>query len=418
VASTRVLFISGSIGLGHARRDLAIARELRRLNPGVEIVWLAGEPARQVITEAGETLLPETAAFGDETSSAEDAAEGFSLNLMSYGRRAQSAWKRTVATFEEVSAKYPYDLLVGDETYEIDMALAKRPKLKKAPFVMIYDFVGLDAMTRNPLEQLITFRGNWVWGGGPRGKPPTQEDLSLFIGEPEDVADKPFGFLLPNRREYARRYYHFVGYAFPFDPADYADRATVRAALGYGDRPLIVCSVGGTAVGADLLRLCAASYPHIEKRVGGVQMVLVCGPRIDPSTVQAPSGVEVRRYVPRLYEHFAACDVAVVQGGGTTTLELTALRRPFIYFPLEGHFEQNIVVAERLARHRAGQRLLYSETAPETLAGAVLGQLGREASWPAIPTDGARRAAELINELGTGAPSEGGCLRSERAGPA
>jgi UDP:flavonoid glycosyltransferase YjiC (YdhE family) len=128
-------------------------------------------------------------------------------------------------------------------------------------------------------------------------------------------------------------------------------------------------------------------------------MVLVCGPRLDPATVQAPSGVEVRGYVPRLYEHLAACDVAIAQGGATTTLELTALRRPFIYFPLEDHFEQNLVVAKRLARHGAGLRLHYSETTPETLADAVVGQLGREASWPEIPTDGAQRAAELIHEL-------------------
>jgi UDP-N-acetylglucosamine:LPS N-acetylglucosamine transferase len=90
--------------------------------------------------------------------------------------------------------------------------------------------------------------------------------------------------------------------------------------------------------------------------------------------------VEVRGYVPRVYEHFAACDVAVVQGGGTTTLELTALRRPFIYFPLEGHFEQNLVVAERLARHRAGQRLLYSETTSEKLAETMVRLLGHEAN--------------------------------------
>jgi len=91
--------------------------------------------------------------------------------------------------------------------------------------------------------------------------------------------------------------------------------------------------------------------------------------------------------------------VAIVQGGGTTTLELTALRRPFIYFPLEDHFEQNLVVAKRLARHGAGERLIYSETTPERLAEALVGQLGREASWLAIPTNGARRAAELINNL-------------------
>jgi len=73
------------------------------------------------------------------------------------------------------------------------------------------------------------------------------------------------------------------------------------------------------------------------------------------------------------------------------------LRRPFIYFPLENHFEQNLVVAKRLARHRAGQRLLYPQTSPERLAEAVYGQLGREANWPEIPSDGAQQAAKLIN---------------------
>jgi len=400
MTSTSVIYISDSIGLGHAARDLAIARELRALNPEVEIMWLAGEPARRLIAEAGETLLPETEAFANETGVAENASGEFSLNVLSYALRVQNAWKRAVAAFKDVTAKYPYDLLIGDASFEITMALRDQPELKKAPFVMIYFFVGLDAMSRSPLERLMAYRFNWLWSGGPRGKPPTHEDLSLFIGEPEDIPDKSFGFLLPNRREYARRYYQIVGYAFPFDPADYADKARVRAALGYDEeRPLVVCSVGGTAVGVDLLRLCAAAYPHIEKRVGDVRMVLVCGPRIDPATVQAPSEVEVRGYVPRLYEHLAACDVAIAQGGGTTTLELTALRRPFIYFPLEDHFEQNLVVAERLARHGAGLRLHYSQTTPETLADAVVGQLGGEASWPAIPTDGARRAAELINEL-------------------
>jgi len=152
--STGVLYVSGSVGLGHARRDLANACELRRLNPAVEIVWLAGEPARQVIAEAGETLLPESATYGDEIAAAEKAAEGFSLNLLGrFALGAQSAFKRTLVTFEEVSDRYPYDLLVGDETYEIDMALAKQPDLKKVPFVMIYDFVGMDAMSRNLLER-------------------------------------------------------------------------------------------------------------------------------------------------------------------------------------------------------------------------------------------------------------------------
>lgn len=71
-----------------------------------------------------------------------------------------------MAAFEEVSAKYPYDLLIGDEAYEITMTLGKRPELKKAPFAMIYDFVGLHAMTRSPLERLKVFRFNWSLRAG------------------------------------------------------------------------------------------------------------------------------------------------------------------------------------------------------------------------------------------------------------
>ena len=53
-------------------------------------------------------------------------------------------------------------------------------------------------------------------------------------------------------------------------------------------------------------------------------MIAVAGPRIDPASLGAPAGVEVRAFVPDLYKHLAACDLAVVQGGLTTTMELTA----------------------------------------------------------------------------------------------
>ena len=43
-ARKRALFVSSPIGLGHARRDVAIARELRALHPDLEIDWLAQDP--------------------------------------------------------------------------------------------------------------------------------------------------------------------------------------------------------------------------------------------------------------------------------------------------------------------------------------------------------------------------------------
>ena len=141
------------------------------------------------------------------------------------------------------------------------------------------------------------------------------------------------------------------------------------------------------------------AYPAIREEIPDARIVLICGPRLAPGSLDVPEGVDVRGYVPALYEHLAASDLAIVQGGGTTTLELTALRRPFLYFPLEGHFEQQIHVANRLKRHRAGINMAYSKTTPKSLAEHVIANLGKEVTYLRVPTDGARKAAEVMGRL-------------------
>ena len=97
-----------------------------------------------------------------------------------------------------------------------------------------------------------------------------------------------------------------------------------------------------------------AAFPEAKERVPELRMIVVAGPRIDPASLPQHDGLEVRAYVHDLYRHLAACDLAVVQGGLTTSMELTANRRPFLYFPLRHHFEQNFHVRHRLERYGAG----------------------------------------------------------------
>jgi len=386
----RILFYSGSIGLGHVTRDLALAAQLRRLLPDVAIDWLAAPPARQALENAGETVLPQACQLVSLSTEAESAAQASRLNLISYLARARRKWRQNVGLVLEALHARPYDCVIGDETYEIAAARGLGRMAATFPFVMMYDFVGLEATSLNPLERLA------VWSSSRKWVRYFSADLSLFVGEPEDVPDNRFGFLLPNRRAFARAHYRFVGYILPFDPADLADRSRLRGELGYGSEPLIICSIGGTAVGKELLELGARSLPRIRERAPAARMILVCGPRLDPASLAAPDGCEVRGYVPELHRHLAACDLAIVQAGGATTLELTALRRPFLYFPLEGHCEQEGTIASRLARHCAGERLTLSETTPDHLAARALAWLGREVDYAAIPADGARVAAETM----------------------
>jgi UDP:flavonoid glycosyltransferase YjiC (YdhE family) len=263
---------------------------------------------------------------------------------------------------------------------------------------MILDFIGFEAMSWNPLEGLGVYLWNRKWSGST-ARAPDLVDLTLFVGELEDVPNESFGLFLPNRREWAKETCEFVGYVLPFDPEEIPDQASLRAELGYDERPLVICSIGGTAIGKDLLELCGQAYLRAATEVPDLHMVLVCGPRLAPDSVELPVGAEAVGYVPDLYKHLAASDLAIVQGGGTVTLELTALRRPFLYFPIEGHSEQEVHVAGRLRRHGAGIERRLSSTDPEGLAADIVANLGQCPTYPPIPAAGARLAARKIRDL-------------------
>ncbi len=128
-------------------------------------------------------------------------------------------------------------------------------------------------------------------------------------------------------------------------------------------------------------------------------MIVVTGPRIEPRALAAPAGVELRAFVPDLDRHLAACDLALVQGGLTTCMELTAAGTPFIYFPLKNHFEQNFHVAHRLDRYRAGTRMDFATATPDMIAAAMIATLGATTRFKPVEAEGAARAARLIADL-------------------
>jgi UDP:flavonoid glycosyltransferase YjiC (YdhE family) len=204
--------------------------------------------------------------------------------------------------------------------------------------------------------------------------------------------------MLPNRYKFAEAVYTFIGYVFPFDVTQYSDKQAIRKKLGYGDEPLLICSIGGTAIGKEQLELCGKACIIAKERIPNLHVVIITGPRLSANTVNLPKGIEVKGFVPRLYKHFAACDLAITQGGAASTFELTALRKPFIYFPIEGHFEQ-ASVSRILTQRGAGVKLRLSKTSPELLADQIINNIGKNVIYPDIPKDGAQKAAQLLVNL-------------------
>jgi predicted glycosyltransferase len=229
---------------------------------------------------------------------------------------------------------------------------------------------------------------------------PEVRDMALFVGNPDDIVAERLGPELPMIRDWTERNFDFTGYVTGFDPAGLSDRTKLRAELGYrDDEQVCIVTVGGSGVGADLLRRVIAAFPQAKERVPDLRMIVVAGPRIDPESLPSHSGLEIVPYVHNLYRHLAACDLAVVQGGLTTSMELTAQKRPFLYFPLRHHFEQNFHVRHRLERYGAGRRMDYDDSPPEQIAQAIAQEIGRQVDYRDVETDGARLAAQHIAEL-------------------
>lgn len=81
-------------------------------------------------------------------------------------------------------------------------------------------------------------------------------------------------------------------------------------------------------------------------------------------------------------------------------MELTTAGTPFVYVPLEHHFEQNFHVRHRLDRYRAGRLMRYAEaTDPDLLAKVIVDELSASPRFLPVETDGAARAAAMLAEL-------------------
>jgi pimeloyl-ACP methyl ester carboxylesterase len=399
----RVLYVSSPIGLGHARRDLAIADELRNLRPGLEVHWLAQHPVTELLRRRSELIHPASAFLASESGHIEGEAAEHDLHAFQAVRSMDEILVSNFMVFAELVENEPFDLWVGDEAWDIDYFLHENPELKRAPYAWMTDFVGwLPMPDGGPREQALTadYNAEMI---EQIARFPALRDRAVFVGNPDDVVPAGFGDGLPAIRDWVERNYRFSGYVSGLEPGAFADRDALRAELGYrpGEQVCLV-TVGGSGVGTSLLRRAAAAYPAARALVPGLRMVVVTGPRIDPgllSSLPAADGLEVRGYVHDLHRHLAACDLAVVQGGLTTTMELTASGRPFIYVPLRHHFEQNFHVRHRLDRYGAGRCLDYDQTGPEALAHAIAAEIGRLVSYRPVETDGAARAAALLAEL-------------------
>jgi pimeloyl-ACP methyl ester carboxylesterase/predicted glycosyltransferase len=399
-SAKRVLYLSSPIGLGHGRRDIAITRELRQLHPELEVDWLAQDPVTRLLEASGERVHPLSARLASESRHIELESGEHDLHCFQAIRRMDEVLIANFMIFQDAVEQGGYDLVIADEAWDIDHYWHEHPELKKARLAWFTDFVGYVPMpSGGDHEAYLTTDYNAEMIEHVERHPGVR-DRAIFVGDPKDIVPMSFGRDLPAMRDWVPGHFEFAGYVIGEHPRTFGSRADLRHSLGYRpDERVCIVTVGGSGVGAHLIRRILQSYAMARARLPELRMIVVAGPRIDPRSLNAPAGVELRAFVPNLDRHLAACDLALVQGGLTTCMELTAAGTPFLYFPLQNHFEQNFHVAHRLDRYCAGRRMQYASSTPDMIAEAMVGALQAPTAFKPVEAGGAARAARMLADL-------------------
>ena len=228
----RALYLSSPIGLGHARRDLAIAQQLKTLHPDLQVDWLTQSPVTRVLEEAGERVHPASAWLANESAHIEAESGEHDLHVFQALRDMDEILVNNFMVFNDVVEETPYDLVVGDEAWEVDYFLHENPELKRFSFAWMTDFVGyLPMPDLGEREAFLTADYNAEMLE-QRARFKRIRDRQVFVGNPEDVVDESFGPGLPNIREWTVENYEFAGYVTGFEPPTKDEVARSRASSG------------------------------------------------------------------------------------------------------------------------------------------------------------------------------------------
>lgn len=288
-----------SLGLGHASRAIAIARELHRRHPDLYLFFLAGAPALDLAIAHGFDAmpLPPTPPWFHD---------GGRLHSMLRWYREYAKYVRVASRFLRKEADWThFRFLISDG----ELASVRLAVRRKVPTVVFVDSIGL-SFGGGLATRLVESYGRW-WM-----RSLLDRDHVLVLALEKDID-------LPNAR--------YVG---PIVRQSSASREKLREDFVFLKKTVLV-SVGGTNVGAFLIDEAIRAWRELKRE--DAQMIVVTGP-----SIPAPKEKDVyfRGFIPNLQDYVLAADLVITTAGKGTMMEALAAGTPVIAIPPKGHAEQ------------------------------------------------------------------------------
>lgn len=387
-----VLYSHDALGLGHLRRNLALAHQIAHDLPRLAHRQVTGllivgtSPPASCKLPAGFDWLVLPGLSKREGSHQPrhlltTASELVSLrSCVLLG--ALSSWSPHLVIVD----RYPFG--VRQELREPLAAL--RARNPRARIVLglreVLDEPGAASAEWSALEgrleeMLSTIDEVWVYGDRRVHDP-------LSTGEvPENLHDRTV----------------FTGYLA--DGRHLLDTDTVQ-----DERPYVLTTVGGGADGEPILRAAAAM-----RAPAGHSHIIVTGPQADPALLAqlratARPGTFVHRTVPGLSRRLEQASAVIAMGGYNTACELMATSAPALVVPREQPRQEQLIRARALERIGAVEVMRLQDLSASALSRWVASAVRRKADRSAIDRDGLARSTQMAATLlGLGAPLAASC---------
>ena len=130
-----------------------------------------------------------------------------------------------------------YDLVIGDEAWDVDYYYHENPELKRQPFVFLTDFVGCLPMDGDDEREALLCADRNADDIEHVARFPYVRDAAIFVGNPEDVTEnavRPRAAAASANGPTATS--PIAGYALPFDPRHSRTPGRLRARTATGRR--------------------------------------------------------------------------------------------------------------------------------------------------------------------------------------
>ncbi|HYA84976.1 MAG TPA: glycosyltransferase [Candidatus Bathyarchaeia archaeon] len=366
----RVLFFTSPIGLGHAARDIAIAKKLKQIVSD-EILFISGGAAYDLISKAGFQALDlyKPPCFTVDVGKLRNRAVWLMRYIIYY--------KRSKKIAEDVIMKtkaYHKPLIVSDEDFA---SIAVSQNIFASKNVLIYDILERPNYCNTSYDKNNVERGiaDTHFTTGPLHIFEKKMNRSL-----RDLVNKCDKVIIPDFGSNSTNLF-YVG---PIVREVTSDRKELRNELGLTRKTILVC-VGGTHAGRYLIQKSLEAYGKLKNRFD-IDLVLVPGPNLN---LDAPNDVRNLGYVDNLHEYIYACDLVISLAGRSTIDESIVYGTPGIFIPIKNHFEQE----------QNAIRFGYKYEDISKLVGLIEEKLGFTRINTASISRGAEVAARIISEF-------------------